>query len=96
MTLNIQALQMNPQAINNVNKQASSKQFSNNLKTAIEQLNQSQLESEQKTIALVNGEIDDLHDVMVTAQKANLSMSLAVEVQSKVIDAYNEMMRMQI
>lgn len=96
MTLNIQALQMNPQAINNVNKQASSQQFSNNLKTAIEQLNQTQLESEQKTIALVNGEVDDLHDVMVTAQKANLSMSMAVEVQSKVIDAYNEMMRMQI
>lgn len=96
MTLNIQALQMNPQAINNVNKQASSQQFSNNLKTAIEQLNQTQLESEQKTIALVNGEVDDLHDVMVTAQKANLMMSMAVEVQSKVIDAYNEMMRMQI
>ena len=45
---------------------------------------------------LVNGEIDQLHDVMIAAQKASLSMSLAVEVQSKVIDAYNEIMRMQI
>ncbi|WP_017471879.1 flagellar hook-basal body complex protein FliE [Amphibacillus jilinensis] len=79
-----------------VERSASPQQFSNRLKEAINQLNQSQVETEIKTEMLVNGEIDDLHDVMITAQKSTMSMSLAVEVQSKVIDAYNEMMRMQI
>ncbi|NMA91282.1 MAG: flagellar hook-basal body complex protein FliE [Amphibacillus sp.] len=71
-------------------------QFSTQFKQALNQLNQTQIESAQKTEMLVNGEIDQLHDVMIAAQKASLSMSLAVEVQSKVIDAYNEIMRMQI
>ncbi len=70
--------------------------FSDQLKQALGQLNQSQIESGIKTEMFVNGQIDELHDVMITAQKASLSMSLAVEVQGKVIDAYNEIMRMQI
>jgi len=71
-------------------------QFSDQFKQALEQLNTAQKESEVKTEKLVNGEIDQLHEVMIAAQKASISMSLAVEVQSKVIDAYNEIMRMQI
>lgn len=71
-------------------------QFSDQFKQALDNLNKSQIETEIKTEMLVNGDIDQLHDVMISAQKASLSMSLAVEVQSKVIDAYNEVMRMQI
>lgn len=100
MTVNIQALQMmQPTTLASASKTSvgeSQAFFSNNLKNAIEQLNESQIASEQKTTALVNGEIDDLHDVMITAQKANLTINMAVEVQSKVIDAYNEIMRMQV
>jgi flagellar hook-basal body complex protein FliE len=70
--------------------------FANNLKGAIEKLNQSQVVSDQKTVALAKGEIDDLHDVMITAQKASITLQTAVEVQRKVIDAYNEVMRMQV
>ncbi|MCZ0702558.1 flagellar hook-basal body complex protein FliE [Natronobacillus azotifigens] len=100
MGINLQALQtMQPTAFTNTPRSTvgeAHSQFSNQLKNAIEQLNQSQIASEQKTIALVNGEIDDLHDVMITAQKASITMNMAVEMQSKVIDAYNEIMRMQI
>ena len=82
---------------NNQNEQNSiHNQFSDQLKQALGELNSSQIESGIKTEMLVNGQIDQLHDVMITAQKASLSMSLAVEVQSKDIDAYNEIMRMQI
>ncbi|UOQ46484.1 flagellar hook-basal body complex protein FliE [Halobacillus salinarum] len=71
-------------------------QFADSLKQAIDQLNHSQVESNQKTEALAKGEINDLHDVMISAQKASISMQTAVEVQNKVIDAYKEMMRMQV
>ncbi|WP_182199152.1 flagellar hook-basal body complex protein FliE [Paraliobacillus salinarum] len=71
-------------------------QFASSLKEAINQLNTSQVVSDEKTKALVNGEIDDLHDVMITAQKASITLNTAVEVQKKAIDAYNEIMRMQI
>ncbi|MBU5594954.1 flagellar hook-basal body complex protein FliE [Amphibacillus sp. MSJ-3] len=101
MSIDLQALQsIQPTSyINRLNKTENSStdnQFSNQLKQALEQLNNAQLETEMKTEMLVNGQIDQLHDVMIAAQKSSLSMSLAVEVQSKVIDAYNEMMRMQV
>lgn len=70
--------------------------FSNSLKGAIDDLNKSQILSNKKTEALANGEINNLHDVMITAQKASITLNTTVEVQRKVIDAYNEIMRMQI
>ncbi|GAA4060120.1 MAG TPA: flagellar hook-basal body complex protein FliE [Bacilli bacterium] len=101
MRIDLQSLQsIQPdtyiKANNQTDQYSKQTQFSDQFKQALEQLNSSQIESGLKTEMLVNGQIDQLHDVMITAQKASLSMSLAVEVQSKVIDAYNEIMRMQI
>lgn len=70
--------------------------FSNALKNAVENLNEIQLESDKKTEALANGKIEDLHDVMITAQKASIMLETTVQIQKKAIDAYNEIMRMQI
>ncbi|QKY69028.1 flagellar hook-basal body complex protein FliE [Lentibacillus sp. CBA3610] len=70
--------------------------FANTLKTAIENVNNAQAESDKKTEALAKGQIDDLHDVMITAQKASVTLETSVEVQRQVIDAYNKIMRMQI
>jgi flagellar hook-basal body complex protein FliE len=75
---------------------ADSATFKNMLTDALNEVNQLQLDSQAKTGQLVNGQIDDLHDVMITAQKASVGLNLAVQVQSKVITAYNEMMRMQL
>lgn len=83
-----------PQTI--TESKANSATFKNMLTDALNDVNQLQLDSQAKTEQLVNGEIDDLHDVMITAQKASVGLNLAVEVQSKVITAYNEMMRMQL
>lgn len=70
--------------------------FANNLKEAIDHINHTQHVSNQKTTALAAGEIDDLHDVMIAAQKASITLQTGVQVQKKVIDAYNEVMRMQV
>lgn len=70
--------------------------FSETLKQAIEQVNQSQIESDNMTEALATGKNVELHDVMITAQKASVTMSLAIEVRNKTIEAYQEMMRMQV
>jgi len=70
--------------------------FSSVLKNAIEKVNETQKESDMKTEALAEGKVNDLHDVMITAQKANLTMETAVQIQQKVIDTYNEVMRMQV
>lgn len=70
--------------------------FAETLKGAIDNLNSVQMESDNKTEALANGNIDDLHEVMITAQKASITLETTVQMQKKVIDAYNEIMRMSI
>ncbi|WP_102028212.1 flagellar hook-basal body complex protein FliE [Salirhabdus sp. Marseille-P4669] len=70
--------------------------FANSLKSALESVNEAQITSDQKTEALAKGEIDNLHDVMITSQKASIMLQTTVEIQTKVIDAYKEVMRMQI
>lgn len=70
--------------------------FSNTLKTAIDRVNNAQIASDKTTEAMAKGQVDDLHNVMITAQKASVTLETSVQVQGKVIDAYNEIMRMQI
>ncbi|GAA5415100.1 flagellar hook-basal body complex protein FliE [Paraliobacillus ryukyuensis] len=102
MLTNIQALQATGQATNvastspKITPGEAQNKFASSLKGAIDQLNASQVASDVKTQALVNGEIDDLHDVMITAQKASITLNTAIEVQKKAVDAYKEMMRMQV
>ncbi|SFD80719.1 flagellar hook-basal body complex protein FliE [Lentibacillus persicus] len=70
--------------------------FAQSLESAINKVNEAQNVSDEKTEAIANGEIEDLHDVMITAQKASITLETSVQVQGKVIDAYNKIMRMQI
>lgn len=70
--------------------------FATVLKSALNQVSNAERESNLKTQALATGKLEDLHDVMITAQKASITVETAVQVQQKVIDIYSEMMRMQV
>ncbi|WP_413381628.1 flagellar hook-basal body complex protein FliE [Alkalihalobacillus sp. 1P02AB] len=65
-------------------------------KDALNNVNQLQQESGQKTQQLVTGQIDDLHEVMIAGQKASVALQATVEVRNKVVEAYQEIMRMQV
>ena len=45
---------------------------------------------------LAAGKVDNIHDVMIAAEKANISLELVVEIRNKLLEAYQEMMRMQV
>ena len=47
-------------------------------------------------LGLLMGQSDDLSGLLLDAQKAELSLNLALQIRNKVIDAYNEIMRMQV
>ncbi|WP_368654812.1 flagellar hook-basal body complex protein FliE [Ornithinibacillus sp. 4-3] len=70
--------------------------FGKVFKGALENLDNMQKASDAKTEALIRGDIDDLHDVMITAQKASLTLETTVQIHRRVIDAYNDVMRMQL
>ena len=48
------------------------------------------------SLELLTGQTDDLSGLLLDAQKAELSLNLALQIRNKVIDAYNEIMRMQV
>jgi flagellar hook-basal body complex protein FliE len=40
--------------------------------------------------------VNNIHDVVIAQEKASLSLQLALQVRNKAVEAYQEMMRMQI
>jgi len=48
------------------------------------------------TLQLLAGEADSLSGLMIDAQKAELSLNLALQLRNKVLDAYKEIMSMQV
>lgn len=72
------------------------KSFASVLKDSINNLNQTQLDADTMSQKLVNGENVDLSQVMIAQQKANITMQATLEVRNKVVEAYQEMMRMQV
>ena len=63
---------------------------------AVNQVNRLQKTAEDATGRLATGEVKDLHQTMIALEKADVSFRFIVEVRNKVIEAYREIMRMQI
>ena len=55
-----------------------------------------QKDSAQMQEAFMNGEPVELHQMMIKAQEAGISMDLLLEVRNKLVNAYSEIMRMPI
>ncbi len=72
------------------------KDFQALLKENINKVNNLQLESNQLTEDFALGKTDNIHQVMIAGEKAETSMKLTLAVQNKVIDAYKEIMRLQV
>jgi len=70
--------------------------FSNFITSTIEQVNQSQIDSDRSIQKLHSGEAQNLHDVMISVEQADISLRMLVQVRNKAIQAYEEIMRMQI
>ena len=73
-----------------------SRSFGETLQHAIAETNSLQLEAGKAMEKMVKGEAVDLHEVMIAAQKAKTSFDLLMEVRNKTLEAYREILRMQV
>ncbi|USK35698.1 flagellar hook-basal body complex protein FliE [Bacillus sp. F19] len=78
------------------NKQTQQTSFSDFLTQSINEVNSMQVKSDQMTAALAEGKNVQLQDVMIAAEKASVTMLATIEIRNKAVEAYQEMMRMQI
>lgn len=70
--------------------------FKSWMSSAIEDVNKAQVDSAVMTEKMARGDNVDLHDVMITAEKASVTLQTTIEVRNKAIEAYQEIMRMQV
>ena len=70
--------------------------FMNVLETKLTDVNDVMANSEQKIESFVRGEETSIHEVMIAMGKADVSFRLMSQVGRKVIEAYQEILRMQV
>lgn len=55
-----------------------------------------QKNAEETSRRLLTGEIEDVHQVMVAMEEAQTSFQLMMEIRNKIVEAYKEVLRMQV
>lgn len=70
--------------------------FSEVLQRALTDLNAAQIASDQAVRQLATGEAKSIHEVVLAMEKAGLALQLAAQIRNKLLDAYHEIIRMQI
>ena len=71
--------------------------FSDVLKGAIDQVNDSQQQASKMSQAFALGDDNiNLSDVMIASQKASISFQTSIQVRNKLVSAYRDIMTMQV
>jgi flagellar hook-basal body complex protein FliE len=66
------------------------------LNQMVSDVNSAQTASAQAVSAIQSGQNVPLHQAVIAMEEANVSFQLMVEVRNRVLDAYQEIMRMQV
>ena len=69
--------------------------FEKRVKKAVEDVNLKQHQADQAIEQVINGELG-LHEGMIALGKADTSLRLLTQVRGKVMEAYKEIIRMQV
>jgi flagellar hook-basal body complex protein FliE len=70
--------------------------FGNVVVNALESLNALQSKSDNLAVKAATGDVSDVHDYMIAATEASLATEFTVAVRNRAVEAFNEIMRMQI
>ncbi len=85
-----------PSGISKNRKTNASQDFSKVLKEALDKVNNLQKNAEKAADDFAAGKISNIHEVIIEAEKASVALKLTVEVRNRIVEAYREIMRMQI
>ncbi len=72
------------------------KSFGEFMVDALKKTNELELESERLNAALAAGRIEDISQVVVASQKAEIALQLTLQLRNRATAAYQEIMRMQV
>lgn len=72
------------------------KDFSSVLMDNLNQINDKQVKANNLTTGFISGDGTSIQDVMTSTQEASMSLELAVQIRNKIVDAYQELTKMQV
>ena len=88
---------LSPEPIASINPAAGvSGGFSDILTEAFKTANATDLTDKSSALELLAGQADDMSGLLLDAQKAEIALNLTLQIRNKVVDAYNELIRMQV
>lgn len=100
--MEIAALQMTPVSMHaeshlgETQPKQETKGFGEYLTDALKTTNELQLDSDHKNALLAAGQIDDVAQVVIASQKADIALQLTLQLRNRAVSAYQEIMRMQV
>lgn len=74
----------------------SSSLFKGILETAVKNVVETDLEVAEDVYALATGQTDDVHNLLINQSKAQLAIDLMVQLRNGLMDAYSEIMRINL
>jgi flagellar hook-basal body complex protein FliE len=78
--------------VNNTEKTKVSSEFTNILLETINSVNNSQIEADNQITAFIRGDEGiSMHNVILSAQEAQLSMQMLIEIRNSLYDCYKEL-----
>ncbi len=83
-------------AVAAIGEGGSSVPFADVFGSIIEQQQQAQAISQQDAVDLAFGNIDDLHNLSINSERSAAAIELTVQMATRALAAYNEIIKMQI
>jgi flagellar hook-basal body complex protein FliE len=77
-------------------KDVSSMSFREMLAQALDTVNNLQVNADQLAQKVATGEAKDIHEVLMAVEEVNIGLQLTMQIRNKIIEAYQEVMRMQV
>lgn len=70
--------------------------FAETLKSSLDNINNQQVSAEKLNSSFIKGDDVDVADVMLAGEEAKVSLQYAVQIRNKLVEAYQELSRMQL
>lgn len=70
--------------------------FSDMLKESLNDVNELQMEADKAVEELVVGKSKNVHETMIALSKAEIAFRMTLQVRNKMVEAYQEIIRMQV
>lgn len=82
--------------VGNTRATGSATPFKDMFETALKNIDEADAQKAQDTLALAMGEVDDLAAISNNSLKAEIALQMLVQTRNKVLDSYQELMRINV